>query len=326
MAKQTFDNDQTIIRYLLNELSAEDQASFEEAYLRDGSLFEQVQALEEELIEDYVKEDLSDHDRHRFKFHYLASDQRRARIEGARQLFQTCSLKSPAQTAADDHIDSKFFSFRSQFRLLTKQRLALGFGTAAALLLTLGSWLVIELQRLRGQLARVSDERATLERRAEESERRLVHEREQLTEERKRSIALRDKLEQELAKSQASKSQIVFLALTSGIRNINKPDRAVISARTSYIELWVELERQEAANPRSYRAVVKTVEGDREIWSKEGIKLQRRKSARYVVLRVPADRFKTAGAQDFTLTLSALTAEGKEYEELESQYFKVTAR
>src|SRR5215470_11266573 len=100
MVKQTFGSDQTIIRYLLNELSAYDQARFEEAYLSDGSLFEQVQALEEELIEEYVKGNLSGHERRRFEHHYLASDQRRARIETARQLAEVCSLKAPAQTAS----------------------------------------------------------------------------------------------------------------------------------------------------------------------------------------------------------------------------------
>jgi len=326
MVKQTFGNDQTIIRYLLNELPEEDQARFEDAYIRDGSLFEQVQALEEELIEDYVKGELSGDERHRFERHYLASDQRRARIGTTKQLVRVCSLKSPAQTVADDRIENSFFSPPSPLRLLAKLRLAPVFGVAAILLLLLVAGLVIDLLRLRGQLATVTEERAAIERRAEESERRLVHERGQLTQERKQSIALQEKLEQERAGSQASKNQIVFLALTPGIRSVNKTDKAVISDRTSFVELWVEFEKQEATNLRSYRAVVKTVEGDREIWTREGIKPQRRKSAHYVVVKIPANRFKTAAAQDFTLTLGALTAGGKDYEELESFYFQVTVR
>jgi hypothetical protein len=326
MVKRTFDNDQTIISYLLNELSEEDQARFEEAYLSDGCLFERVQALEEELIEDYVKGDLSGRERHRFERHYFASEQRRARIETARQLVQVCSLKAPAQAAADDRIESKFFSLGPQLRSLAKRRMAPVFGFAAALLLLLGAGLVLELLRLRGQLATVSEERAALERRAEESERRLVHEREQLAEARNQSAALQEKLEQEIASSQASKNQIVFLALTPGVRDINKPDRAVVSARTSFVDLRAELEREETANLRSYRAIVKTVEGDREIWTQEGIKPQRRKSAQYIVVRVPADRFKATGAQDFTLTLGAQTVGGKDYEELDSYYFQVAAR
>jgi hypothetical protein len=56
--KRTFDGYQTVIKYLLNELSADDQARFEEAYLGDGGLFEQVRALEEELIDDCIRERL----------------------------------------------------------------------------------------------------------------------------------------------------------------------------------------------------------------------------------------------------------------------------
>ena len=333
--KQTFGSDQTIIRYLLNELPAEDQARFEEAYLSDGSLFEQVRALEEELIEDYVKGDLSGRERRRFERHYLASDQRRARIEAARELLRVCSPKSNTQTSADDiiEIEGKFFSLRSRLGLLLKPRLVPVFGVAVALLSLLGAGLVIELLKLRGQLAAVSEERAAIERRADESERRLVHDREQLTEERKQSVDLRVKLEnlnsqlarfeRERAESQASKNQIIFLTLTPGVRNINKPDRAIISPHTGFVALLVELERQEVANLRSYRAVVKTVYGDREVWAQEGIKSQQRKSAQYVVVRVPADRFKATGAQDFTLTIGALTAGGKDYEELEIYYFQV---
>ena len=45
-------------RFFPVSLSADDQARFEEAYLSDGSLFDQVRAPEEELIEDYVRERL----------------------------------------------------------------------------------------------------------------------------------------------------------------------------------------------------------------------------------------------------------------------------
>jgi hypothetical protein len=332
---QTSGSDQKIIRYLLNELSADDQARFEEAYLSDGGLFEQVRALEDELIESYVKGDLSSRERRRFERHYLASDQRRARIEAARDLVQMCSPRSPTKTATDDSIWSKFFPSLLHPRSLANWRPAPVFGAAAAILSLVVAGLVIELLRLRGQLSTVSEGLAAVERRAEESERRLVHEREQLAEERKQSVELREKLEnlnsqldrssRERTGSQAQENQIVFLALAPGVRSIIKPDRVVIYPSTSFVELRVELEEREPTPPRSYRAVVKAVDGDREIWKQEGIKLRRRNSARYVIIRAPADRFRAARAQDFTLTLDALTAGGKGYEELESYYFQVTA-
>lgn len=335
--KQPFGSDQTIIRYLLNELSAEEQARFEEAYLSDQGLFEQVQALEAELIENYVKGDLSGHERRRFERHYLASDQRRARIEAARELVHVCSPKSSTKTATNDRIGSKFFALRSHLRSLAKLRPAPVFGVAAALLSLVVAGLVIELLRLRGQLATVSEERAAIGRRAEESQQRLIYEREQLAEKLKQSVERQKNLEnlnsqgdrsaRERANPQAPKNQIVILALTQGVRSITeKLDTAVIYPNTIFVELRGELEEQESTNPRSYRAVVKTADGSREIWTQEGIKPRGRKSARRVFVRVPADRFKPAGSQDlFMLTFDALTAGGKGYEEREKYYFYVTA-
>ena len=89
---RTTHNDQTIIQYLLNDLPEEDGMRLEEVYLGDESLYERLRALEEELIEDYVKGYLSGRERELFERHYLASEQRRARIETARQLVQVCAL------------------------------------------------------------------------------------------------------------------------------------------------------------------------------------------------------------------------------------------
>src|SRR5262249_28301175 len=135
-----------------------------------------------------------------------------------------------------------------------------------------------------------------------------------------------NRLEQGRSETQASNNQVVSLALAPGIRDINKLDRAVISAHTSFVELRANLERQEGASQRPYRVIVKTVEGGREIWTQEGIRAQSSGSAKSVVVRVPAERFKAAGVRDFTLTLSGLDTGGKEYEEIESCYFQVTSK
>jgi hypothetical protein len=334
IVEQTTYNDQTIIRYLLNELSEEDQTHFEDAYLVDGSLFDQLRAVEDELIEDYVRGNLSDRERRLFERHYLASEQRRARVEAARQLVHVCSLQSAVQADTEARTDSIYLSLRSWLQSLAGQRMALVFGVAAALLLLFGSGLFIELLRLRARLAVVNDERAALQRRVDDVEQQLADEREQLAVERQQNIDLRERLGnvnsrsdllvREPAPPQSPKNQIVLLALEPGIRDIKKLDSAVIYADTSLVELRVTLDRQE--RQRSYRAAVKTVDGGKEIWIGEGIKPRQHRSAQYVVVRVPADRFRAARAQDFTLTLSAPVAGGKYYEELEIIYFQVIAR
>ncbi len=334
--KQTAYNDQTIIRYLLNELSEADQESFEEDFLKDEGLFEQLQSLEEELIEDYVKGDLSRRERRLFERRYLVSEQRHARVENARQLVEACSLLASSQAAANDTISSKWHSAGLRLWMLTKQYSAQWGGVAAAILLLLGSVLVIELLRLHRQLAAFNEDRKAFEQRAGEAERQLSHEREQLIEERGHNITLREELRnitkrlgrlvEEPEKSQAPKGNIVFLALTPGIRSLGNLDRVVISAGVSFVELRVNLERQWTAPPLSYHIVVKTVEGDSKIWDQEGIRPRQYRSIQYAAVKVPADRFTSAGGSEFTLTLAALTARGKEYEEIEMCYFQVISK
>ena len=334
--KQTAYNDQTIIRYLLNELSEADQESFEEAYLRDEGLFERLRSLEEELIEDYVKGDLSRRERRLFERRYLVSEQRRAKVEAARQLVEVCSLIASSKAAANDTIGSKWYSASLRLWGPTKQHFAQAGVVAAAILLLLGSGLVIELSRLRRQLAAVNEERKVFELQSEEAERQLAREREQLMEERGHNIALREELRnvnkrlgrsaEEPEKSQAPKDNIVLLTLMPGIRSLGNLDRAVISAGASFVELRINLERREPANLLSYRMVVKAVEGDSEIWAQEGIRPRQYRSTQYAAVKVPADRFTSAGVSDFTLTLGALTARGKEYEEIERCYFQVISK
>jgi hypothetical protein len=189
---------------------------------------------------------------------------------------------------------------------------------------------------MQGRLTAVSEERITLVQRVDEAERQLAREREQLTEERRKGNALReelgevssrlDRLEKDLARSMPVKDQIVSLELAQGIRDIDKGNRAAISAVTRFVELRVILEKQEATTPGAYRAVVKTLDGGQEIWRQDEIKSRQTRSTEHVVVRVPAGRFRAVEVRGFTLTLSVLPAGGKEYEELESFYFQVISR
>jgi hypothetical protein len=334
--KQPAYNDQIIIRYLLNELSDSDQESFEVAYLKDQDLFDQLRSHEEELIEDYVKGDLSRRERRLFKQRYLVSERRRARVEAARQLIEVCSLFASSQAAANDIIGSKWYSSGLRLWLLTKQRFAQWGGVSAAILLLLGSGLAIELLRLHRQIAALNEERNVFERQAETAHRQLAHEREQVVEERGHNIALTEELRNvnerlgRLAegpeKSQVPKDNIVFLTLMPGIRSLGNLDSAVISARTRFVELRVNLESRETANLLSYRMVVKAADGDSEIWAQEGIRPRQYRYTQYTAVKVPANRFTSAGRSDFMLTLGALTAGGKEYEEIESCYFRVISK
>ncbi|HKX31462.1 MAG TPA: hypothetical protein VJ302_27495, partial [Blastocatellia bacterium] len=237
----TADNDRIIIKYLLNDLSEEDRAQLEEAYLRDESLFDQIQAMEEELIEDYVKGRLSGYERERFEQHYLASREQRARVETVRQLDRACSLTPPDPALAGARIARQPSSVRSWQRAMGRPRSVLMLG-AAAFLLILGLGMFAELLRLRGRLAAINREQAALEARIEESDRTLSRFREELAEERQQDLPLREKLKNittrpdrlkpEKVPPSPSKEQVVSLALAPNMRAPGGIDKAVISADT----------------------------------------------------------------------------------------------
>ena len=69
-----------IRRYLLGELDETDQTAFEQELLIDRGKFDQVWAVENELIDSYVRGEMSGADRERVERHYLASPLHRERV------------------------------------------------------------------------------------------------------------------------------------------------------------------------------------------------------------------------------------------------------
>ena len=80
------DDERLAIKYLLGELSEEDQARVEEQFLRDYEYFEHLRAVEEELNDDYARGELSDREREQFERRVSASPEWRQRVEFARAL------------------------------------------------------------------------------------------------------------------------------------------------------------------------------------------------------------------------------------------------
>ena len=69
-----------IRRYLLGELAEADQAALERELLIDRGKFDQVWGVENELVDSYVRGEMSRADRERFEVHYLVSPLHRERV------------------------------------------------------------------------------------------------------------------------------------------------------------------------------------------------------------------------------------------------------
>jgi hypothetical protein len=96
----TINKDDPMIRYLLGEIPDEERDRFEELYFQDNALHERLQALEEELVDSYVRGKLEGDRRRRFEQRYLATAEGRERVAFAQTLTEYISKTPPKNQSA----------------------------------------------------------------------------------------------------------------------------------------------------------------------------------------------------------------------------------
>jgi hypothetical protein len=88
-------------RYLLGDASDEECAVLEQEYLSDDEAVDRIAAAEDDLIEDYLANQLSPTERDRFERSYLASPHHKVRVETIRRLMALgAHAAAPAPAAA----------------------------------------------------------------------------------------------------------------------------------------------------------------------------------------------------------------------------------
>jgi CHAT domain-containing protein/tetratricopeptide (TPR) repeat protein len=86
------DEEKRVRNYLLGELADAGARQLEEQLLRQDEFVEQVLLIEDELIEDYVRGDLSADERERFERHFLTTPRRRRKLMTVRALKNYASM------------------------------------------------------------------------------------------------------------------------------------------------------------------------------------------------------------------------------------------
>jgi hypothetical protein len=86
-----------IRRYLLGQLDESRAAALESQYFADPALFDEVWAVEHDLVDEYVSNALRAAERAQFERHYLSTDVHRKRVATARALLARASAAPPAR-------------------------------------------------------------------------------------------------------------------------------------------------------------------------------------------------------------------------------------
>jgi TolA-binding protein len=313
-------SEELIDRYLLGDLPEERQAEIEERAFLDRQYLQRILAAESDLIDEYVRGGLSDSQRRLFDSRFLASPERRRKVEFARALSTVISEGAVAEKETAAALPrapaSLWSSFAGFFRGL---RPATGFSLAAAsLLLMIGiSWIVKERARLRTQVAQLQAEQQTQQSDRQTLERQLADERERSKdlssrlqtekEQRERSEESARKLERERQEIAAKPPQpvppaqpsVVSLALLAGISRSSSGTRPKLvlplSARLVRLQIGIE----PGDDYKSFRAELNT-QGGQRVLTQDNLSARAARGGRIIILSVPA-RILEAGQYELSL-------------------------
>ncbi|MDX6527809.1 MAG: hypothetical protein QOH41_99 [Blastocatellia bacterium] len=196
MSEATY-NEQVMTDYLLGCLPEADAERYDELSVADDEFAAALTACEKDLVDAYVRGDLSGRMLEEFKLHYLASPTRRDKVTLAKAL-QVFAERSVAEVRGKDLPDGA--SRQGWFAaLFLAPRPALRWGVAAGVLLLLfvGGWFLIDNLRVRQQMSQAQIRRDELQ------QRELA-----LRQQREAEHAAKSKAEQELAQVRAERERL----------------------------------------------------------------------------------------------------------------------
>jgi hypothetical protein len=319
-------DDALMTKYLLGELTEDEQRRLEEHFLTDDQSYEQLLALEDELMYEYLQGELSPSQSERFSRRFLNSPEGRQKEAFARLLAEKAVAYAPQRSRQASSIFSLLSplwqSLQSLFSL-PSPGLRLAYVTAAATVVVGFSWLLFE-NVLKSRTMQQEQPVAELHRQS------LVREQSQtpsatplpapapkieLEELRRESSPLSSSAQMEKRRQTPT---FIALALTPGLlRDVAGIRRVII--KPGIDELQLELAVRLADEYSSFKPVLKTVEGTEIAVSHPVLRLNPTPSGKVVVMRIPASIFRSG---DYVLTLNGERSAGQ-FEEIDDYYFSV---
>jgi hypothetical protein len=259
-----------LVKYLLGDLSQEEQVQIEDRAFADPDYLVLLQAVEVDLIDAYVNGELSPAERRGFERQFLVSPDRRRKVAFARDLARVAAEAKAFEVSPAPRLSA----WQSLLRAVRGWNPAFQFAAGlAAVLFAVGiSWLSVENIKMRSRIT-------GLETRTDE----LRH---QLDQEQARSGNLTAQIQQQGTASRGPAPLAASLVLLPGLsRAETRREQLVLNPGTEIAHIEVQLEARDDY-PR-FRAELRTLSGT-EVLSLGSLS-RRRVTAGYAVsFDVPA--------------------------------------
>jgi hypothetical protein len=298
-------DDEAIARFLLGTLPEAEAESLDELSIADDDFAARLTAIENDLVDKYVRGALSGSVLTRFESRFLASPAAVEKVRFASALALRTDAPATDRPAADasrpsEAVDAKAaLAFTSQ-RLEPKWMLA-----AAAVVLLAAGYLVAENVRLRREMAGLRAASSVVEHRAEQLVTQLNAERQAGAETAKELARLRDSVA-ELGRIGGSAPQpvVATFILTPATRGASGTVVVTLAADAAAVTLQLPLEDDEFPD---YDASVIDSSTGASVWRSPRLKARVAGTRKLVSVTVPAALLQP---HQYVLELNGLTTSG----------------
>jgi hypothetical protein len=291
-------SDLVLKQYLLDELSGADCDQIEREYLADRDFFDQLLAVEDDLVDDYVAGELNPHARDRFERKMLATPRQREKLSQARLLLGSDRVQSRALLQERNHPLSKIAAWADAL----SQRRILAFATL--LLLVSAGWLAIRVWQVNGQLEQMQADRV----RAVEEHRQLQA---KLSDQQKQNTELLQKLHPvpdtpgpvEPPKSESGPHLATLILPLTGTRGGGEQGSFKINQETQTVQLVAHITNSDY---RSFNGELQNADG-KQLFTFRRLKARKTANGNALLVSVPTKLFE---GSDFVLKVSGVTDDG----------------
>jgi hypothetical protein len=244
-------DDQYVVRYLMGDLPAEEAERLDEMSVANDDFAWRLRGIENDLVDSYVRSELTGKTLQQFKSFYMASARRREKVEFAEGLrrFQLAKTTANELSRAGAPLWGAFSSSWIALRL--------AMSAAALVILFVAGYLLVENARLRREINDIRVQQSSLEQRRLQLERELNEQRSANSEWQKKSETVRS------AAPDIGQLKTVSLLLPPPTRGLSSLKTITVHPDTDLLVLLLTLDS--ADFPR-YRITLKDPATNMEVW------------------------------------------------------------
>ena len=165
-------------RYLLGDLSLEEQDEIEELYFDNDDYLYKLLILENELIDNYLTGNLSNSEKQKFGRNYLTTSEKEDRVRLVRHLYEEANKPATVtevSTAPRSPVEQTWWSTLLSALIPQNPRARYAVAFTVILLMIGGIFFITKTTQLRNQLARVQQEKESLQESRSQIEEQLAN-------------------------------------------------------------------------------------------------------------------------------------------------------